>query len=182
MNAKSAWMLMGMVAAVSLVGCETNRYVSNNQAVSDSTVTANVKKALVEDPVTRASNISVNTIDGRVELSGFVNTDHELHEAVNDASNVPGVQSVKDELRVNEGDAAIGAVDSDPVITERVRSALAANPETDSAQIKVTTADGVVQLAGFVSSEDQRDAAGDTASSVRGVRNVENDIRIAPDQ
>jgi hyperosmotically inducible periplasmic protein len=182
MNANAAWIPMSLLAAVALTGCATNHYVSNSQAVADSTITTHVKEALVQDPVTRASNISVNTLDGRVELSGFVNTNHERHEAVRDADSVAGVQSVEDQLRVNAGDAEVGAADSDAVVTQRVRSALADNPETDTAQIKVSTADGVVQLAGFVNSETQRHAAEDTASSVPGVRNVENDIQIASDR
>ena len=180
--------LATLAAAAALAGCETRpHYVSNAQAVNDATVTANVKSVLVQDPETRGSNISVNTINGQVQLMGFVNSRAEAEEAVHDARGVPGVGSVNDELQINGGGAAVaagapvvGAVVDDHTITNEVTSALASNPETESSRITVTTSDGVVQLAGFVDSNQQRVAAGNVASSVQGVRRVDNDLRLNP--
>jgi len=170
-----------LLAAATLVGCETTPpYASNAQAVNDATITANVKSALVQDPETRASNISVNTINGRVELMGFVNSRTEADEAVHDAQGTPGVSSVHDQLQINGGGPVVGRVTDDRAISDEVRSALVSNPQTQSSRIEVTTSDGVVQLAGFVDSNQQRIAAGDVASSVQGVRRVDNDLRLNP--
>lgn len=168
-----------LVTAAGLAGCASRPAQENYQGVSDATISNNVKTALVQDPVTRASNISVNTIDGTVELSGFVNTADQRHEAIRVARNVDGVQTVKDELRVNDqGD--VGAADTDNAITRRVERALASDSQVSDANINVATSDGVVQLAGFVNSDQQRDTAGSLASSVQGVRKVDNDLRINP--
>jgi hyperosmotically inducible periplasmic protein len=174
--------LAAAIAAASLVGCEvTPPYSeSNAQAVDDSTITANVKAALVQDPVTRSRNISVNTIHGTVELTGFVDSRAERHEASRVAGSVAGVQSVDDELQVNSGGPVVSGIADDHTISSEVRSALASNPETESARIEVSTSNGVVQLAGFVDSNDQRAAAGNVASSVQGVRRVDNDLRLNP--
>ncbi len=171
-----------LLAAATLLGCETPPpYESNAQAVADSTITANVKAALVQDPVTRSRNISVNTIHGRVELSGFVDSRAELDDAARDAGSVAGVLSVRNELQINGGGGpVVGSVTDDRTISEEVRSALAANPETESSRIEVTTSAGVVQLAGFVDTDEQRVAAGSVASSVQGVRRVDNDLRLSP--
>jgi hyperosmotically inducible periplasmic protein len=181
MRVQTAIVAVALLAAAGLGGCVSTATESNDQAVADSTITANVKAALVQDPATRASNIMVNTLDGTVELTGFVNTRGQRHEAVDVARNVAGVRDVRDELQVSGPGEVVGAADSDANISRRVEAALQSDPDTESAAIKVSTSDGVVQLAGFVNSNQQRDAAGDTASSVRGVRHVDNDLRLSTD-
>jgi hyperosmotically inducible protein len=173
------WLGIAVLAAgASLTGCETTHHVSNYQAVSDATISANVKAALVQDPDTRASNISVNTINGTVELSGFVDTRDQRRAAVRVARSVDGVQSVREELAVNDQGRVVGAANSDDSITRQVQSALGANRQTADARINVTTDDGVVQLSGFVDSNQQRDTAADIANTVQGVRKVDNDLRL----
>lgn len=181
MRAHTALVAMAALAAAGLGGCVSTASESNDQAVADSTITANVKAALVQDPETRAANIMVNTIDGTVELTGFVNTGAQRRDAVDVARNVAGVQRVRNELQVSGSSEVVGAADTDADITQRVESALQSNPDTQSAAIKVSTSDGVVQLAGFVNSNHQRDAAADTAGSVQGVRHVDNDLRLNPE-
>ena len=185
MSRATPW-LSGVVAATALLaGCASEPYdsASNREAVDDSTIAANVKAALVQDPTTRASNISVNTMHGVVELTGFVDTPDQRHEAARVAGHVAGVRSVDNELHVNggpDGPAVVGSAMSDDAITARVQAALANDPNAQGSQIKVSTYRGVVQLAGFVSSNSVRDEAGSVASSVQGVRSVDNDLRLAP--
>jgi hyperosmotically inducible periplasmic protein len=183
MRTNASVALAALLAAATLAGCETAPpYESNARAIDDSTITANVKAALVQDPATRSRNISVNTIRGTVELTGFVDSRGERDEAARDAGSVAGVRSVDDELEINSGGGGpvVGSIPDDRAISEEVRSALASNPETESSRIKVTTSEGVVQLAGFVNSNDERIAAGNVASSVQGVRRVDNDLRLNP--
>ena len=94
------------------------------------------------------------------------------------ARNVAGVRYVRNELQVSGPGQVVGTADTDEDIAQRVEAALQSNPDTQSAAIKVSTSDGVVQLAGFVDTNEQRSAAGDTASAVQGVRQVDNDLRI----
>jgi hyperosmotically inducible periplasmic protein len=180
---------LALLLAGSAVGCvSTPRYdQSNARAVDDATITANVKAALVQDPATRSRNISVNTLNGTVELSGFVDSREERHEAEQVAGSIAGVRLVQNQLQVNGGAAAypypsnapvVATARDDRTITSQVRSALAANPETATPAIKVSTADGVVQLAGFVDSNDQRDTASGIARAVPGVRRVDNDLHL----
>lgn len=185
MKTNTGVMWVALVVAATLAGCETRpAYESNAAAVDDATITANVKSALVQDPETRASNISVNTIHGRVELTGFVRTPGEGIEAARVAGGVPGVGSVNNELQVNGGGPVggpvVGSTLDDRTISENVRAALNSNPATQTPRIKVTTSNGVVQLAGFVDSNEQRETAGNIAGSVQGVRGVDNDLRLNP--
>ena len=66
----------------------------------DSTVTAKVKAELIKDVGMKGLNISVETHKGQVILSGFVETDQQLRRAVQIASGIRGVQSVKNSLVV----------------------------------------------------------------------------------
>lgn len=72
------------------------------EAIEDGVVTAKVKAALVQDPVTKVHNINVETFRGQVQLSGFVETDEARTRALQVARDVKGVRNVKDAMQVRE--------------------------------------------------------------------------------
>ena len=67
---------------------------------------------------------------------------------------------------------------SDKLLSSRVNHALNNQPVYKFPDIKVSASAGVVQLNGFVPSEQQREAATEIARGVRGVSEVRNDIRL----
>jgi osmotically-inducible protein OsmY len=73
---------------------------STGEYVDDSSITAKVKAELVNDPVTKAREISVETFKGVVQLSGFVNTPEEKDRAGEIARGVKGVADVKNNINV----------------------------------------------------------------------------------
>jgi hyperosmotically inducible periplasmic protein len=66
----------------------------------------------------------------------------------------------------------------DTTITAKVKSALLADGAVKSFEIKVETFKGVVQLSGFVDTEDQRAAATKDAMGVAGVSDVKDNITL----
>lgn len=62
--------------------------------VDDSAITTKVKAMLVKDPDVSAIEIQVTTVDGVVQLSGFVSTDEERQKAEMLTKEIEGVQSV----------------------------------------------------------------------------------------
>lgn len=62
--------------------------------VDDSVITTKVKAMLVEDPLVSAVEIQVTTVNGVVQLSGFVSTDEERQKAEMLVNEVEGVKSV----------------------------------------------------------------------------------------
>ena len=68
--------------------------------LDDSTVTAKIKAELLKDVGMKGLDISVETHKGEVILSGFVESDQQIHRAVEIASGIRGVQSVKNSLVV----------------------------------------------------------------------------------
>lgn len=68
--------------------------------LDDTVITTKVKTALIANPVTKARQINVDTHDGVVQLSGFVDSAAEKAEAGRVASQVGGVADVHNELSV----------------------------------------------------------------------------------
>ena len=66
----------------------------------------------------------------------------------------------------------------DSVITTKIKSLLAADDFLKSFKISVETRKGIVQLSGFVNSQNAVDKAGQIARSVGGVTSVRNDLIV----
>lgn len=66
----------------------------------------------------------------------------------------------------------------DTVITTRVKTAILEQPTLKSAEINVETFKGVVQLSGFVRSQENVNTAIQVARNVEGVSSVKNDMRL----
>jgi osmotically-inducible protein OsmY len=74
------------------------------EVVDDSVVTAKVKAKLIDDPVTKAYEINVETFKGNVQLSGFVDSAEAVSRATQLAKDVGGVKDVKNSLQVRKSD------------------------------------------------------------------------------
>jgi osmotically-inducible protein OsmY len=66
----------------------------------------------------------------------------------------------------------------DTVITAKVKTAIFEQPGLKSSEINVETFKGIVQLSGFVSTQDNINVAVATAKTVKGVSSVKNDMRL----
>ena len=74
-----------------------------------------------------------------------------------------------------------GEFGSDAALTSKVKAALANEAGLGSATvINVNSYRGVVQLNGFVDSQDKIDRATKAARGVEGVRTVENNLKVRP--
>jgi osmotically-inducible protein OsmY len=87
------------VLTVALTACApTKTREGTGEYVDDSVITTKVKAAFAEDPTVKATQVSVETFKGTVQLSGFVDSRDEERRAVELARQVKGVQSVKDDM------------------------------------------------------------------------------------
>jgi hyperosmotically inducible protein len=73
---------------------------STREAITDGVITAKVRAALGEDPITASYDICVETLAGIVELTGFVGTEIVRTEALLVTEHVRGVLRVEDSLDV----------------------------------------------------------------------------------
>jgi hyperosmotically inducible protein len=94
-------MLAAMLALGQLGGCATSGGGGPvAQYVDDATITAGVKAAIVREPTLKVFEIDVETMQGVVQLSGFVSSADSVAAAASVARTVKGVKSVKNDLRL----------------------------------------------------------------------------------
>jgi osmotically-inducible protein OsmY len=74
--------------------------------------------------------------------------------------------------------SSTGEYIDDSVITTKVKSLIAADDFLKAFAVSVETFKGVVQLSGFVNSQEAVDRAGQIASSVKGVQSVKNNLIV----
>lgn len=94
--------LTGALAFGGLLGgcAATPTRDSTGQYVDDTVITTKIKSALLGDEVVKSFAVSVETVKGVVQLSGFVNTPKQKEAAGADAWSVTGVKAVKNNLIV----------------------------------------------------------------------------------
>ncbi len=102
LNLLKRWILPAtLVAALgACAGDATHR--STGRYVDDASITTSVKTKLIGDEQVKARNINVETYNGVVSLSGFVESKAEASQAVALAGQVDGVKSVKDDLHIRQ--------------------------------------------------------------------------------
>jgi osmotically-inducible protein OsmY len=72
------------------------------EVVDDAVVTAKVKARLVDDPLTKAYQINVETFKGTVQLNGVVDSAEARARAAQLAGAVGGVKDVENSLQVRK--------------------------------------------------------------------------------
>ena len=111
--------------------------------------------------------------DGFVTLTGTANWQFEREEAEFVASNVPGVISVTDEVRL----VAPGPSAHD--VQHSIKKAMERNAKLDAESVSVESENGTVTLHGTVSSWADHDEAVDAAWAAPGVTRVKDHILVA---
>ena len=78
----------------------TRTQESKGEYVDDSVITTKVKSLLAQDDFLKSFQISVETYQGTVQLSGFVNAQQAVDKAGEIVRGVKGVKSIKNNLIV----------------------------------------------------------------------------------
>lgn len=87
--------------AVSVASCAAvSGRETTGEYVDDTTITTKVKAAIFDEPSLKSLQISVETFQDVVQLSGFVDSSQSKSKAGDLARNVRGVRSVKNDLIV----------------------------------------------------------------------------------
>jgi hyperosmotically inducible periplasmic protein len=167
-----------VVAATLLATSVTSFAAAGEHDARDAALTERVKTALASDRALAAREIEVETRDGVVQLSGFVNSEDQRTAALMRARSVQGVQEVRNDLSLRNDTRSTHRPVADTVIAAKVRDSLKGAELSSDSDVNVEVSKGVVQLSGFVSTPQEKARAGDLASAVEGVRDVENQIAL----
>jgi hyperosmotically inducible periplasmic protein len=85
-------------------GCAvTSGQSTVGQFVDDATITTRVKARMAEDPAVSAMRISVETLNGTVQLSGFATSQSEKDRAATLVRGVSDVRDVRNNIVVRTG-------------------------------------------------------------------------------
>ena len=93
--------LVLLMLVTTFVACaSTPTHQSTGEYVDDSVITTKVKSLLAEDDFLKSFQISVETYQGTVQMSGFVNSQKAVDKAGEIVRSVKGVKSIKNNLIV----------------------------------------------------------------------------------
>lgn len=156
---------------------------SYGELIDDATITAMVKSKLLWSRYADGLTTDVDTVMGRVSLTGSADSAVSKELAGTLASNTRGVVAVDNQLLVKQSKtvtnealepAAETHVFSDTWISTKVMSTFMYSSNVDGSDIDVSTKNGVVTLSGKVDSGAERALAIELAKNIRGVKSVES--------
>ncbi|HZS47403.1 MAG TPA: BON domain-containing protein [Blastocatellia bacterium] len=183
-------LLIGVVLTLTLglffVGCKGNS--------ADSTTTNNIKSELAKDTTLNGRDISVDTDNGVVTVSGTVNTEAERMRVVQIARGTEGVKRVDDKLEVdstaktgenqpsnsdnskaspdNSSGYGTNSNTSDSTLESQVKAKLSSDKNVTANDINVDVKDGVATLTAKKGTHPDLKRAAEIARSVNGVKSV----------
>lgn len=191
MNANTTRLMRGItataIATSLLIGCNQTPEsspapqvapVSMDTQTNDSTITSNVKSALMADATVKDFDLQVETRTGTVQLEGAVDTQAQIDQAISVARGVTGVSAVENGITLKGATTSLGTKIDDTNVTGRVKAALLADPAVKSFDISVATTNGEVQLTGVVENQGQIDQATMIARAAEGATSIKSDLRI----
>jgi hyperosmotically inducible protein len=94
--------LLGAAGVAFTAGCSsTAEHRSTGAFIDDSAITAKVKGAFVADDLVKALDVKVDTYNGTVQLSGFVENDAQRVRAEQIARGTAGVREVTNNIQLS---------------------------------------------------------------------------------
>lgn len=94
--------LLGAAGVAFTAGCSsTAEHRSTGAFIDDSAVTTKVKAAFVKDDIVKAMDVKVDTYNGTVQLSGFVDNAEQRTRAEQIARGVSGVRDVTNNIQLS---------------------------------------------------------------------------------
>ena len=146
--------------------------------VDDTVITSGVKSVLVADDLVKSLDLQVETRKGVVQLSGFVDSQAQIDQAVALTRAVAGVTDVENGVTLKGSPSSVGTKIDDTAVTGRVKTALLGDLAIKSFDISVLTFKGEVQLTGFVNNQEQIEQAGKLARAAEGATGVKNELMV----
>ena len=151
---------------------------SYSDGASDVWITHETKMRLLADEKIPVMDINVDTRNGVVTLFGTVTGEEAKNAAGLDARKIKGVREVRNQLTivVKAQEERVQAHDKDT--KKAIESAMSG---ADLKHINVEVKNGVARLSGTVGSAWERLSAATLTRSTKGVRSVEDDLRVKKD-
>jgi len=142
----------------------------------DTAISAKIRLALVEAGEKYVTSIGVEVYEGRVLLTGAVESEEMRAEAVRIAWKVINVEDVLNELEI--GDSSIRDLARDSWITAQLVSKMTFDKEVLAINYSVETVNKVVYLLGLAQDQAELDRVINHARAIDYVRRIINHVRV----
>jgi osmotically-inducible protein OsmY len=139
-----------------------------------------IARHLKWDNSLKGSNIQVDYIGKKAVLSGTVPNLVAHAAAQNDALNIPGVDTVENRLEVQYIHDHPNKTDE--TLKTDIEKVLGCTIETSGKRIQVEVMDGIAILSGTTDSYWKKTRIEDLASSMEGVLDIHNEIKVTPQE
>lgn len=176
--------LQGCVPAVVGAGATTGVAIAQERsvgaAIDDATIELNVNSALLQKSQSLFAKIGVESVEGRVLLTGAVPTPEDRIEAGRLAWTVGGVREVINEVEVTDKSSVVDYA-KDSWITTQLRGKLLGDRMISDINYSIETVNGVIYLMGVAQSEAELQRVTSHARTIRGVNRVVSHVRLKTD-
>ncbi|HVU94157.1 MAG TPA: BON domain-containing protein [Puia sp.] len=145
---------------------------------TDVEIQQDVLAQLRGEPALNASKIDVSVSHGVVTLTGEVDSYYKKMAGMEAIKVISGVRAIADDVHVGSygGDSR-----TDTEIAEAAATALSMHQDIDERKIRIAVDEGMVTLEGSVTWNFQRRAAAELIKGLKGIRGINNYIRVRPD-
>ena len=125
-------------------------------------------------------NVKTKVLDGRIFLTGKIDTPEEKLQITKLAWETKGARSVKNDLKIKE-EFNFQQSAKDILITSQLRSAMIFNKKIKAVNYNIDTYKKVIYVYGIAQSEDEKDEIVKEAKEILDVKNVITSILLVED-
>lgn len=167
------------VGAAATTGYVATQERSTGTALDDTTIWAKVKEKLVTHDPNSLASVNVEVVEGRVHLTGKVDSSEARIDAVRLAWQVNGVKEVINEIKVIPfQDRKLKDIAQDSWISTQIRSKMLFSKDVRSINFSIDVVQSTVYLMGIARNKDELDALTELASTTPGVEKVVSYVRV----
>jgi len=175
--------LSGCAASLALLSVKTGTTLAQDRsigrAIDDVTMNTELNARLANHGVGLYRQVDTRVVNGRILLSGRVNSDENRIEAGKIAWGVPGVKEVDNELIVQNGWHIAGRL-NDVRISDQLRAKLMTDGKVTWVNYNIETVDGTVYLLGMAKDESELERVTLHARTIPGVKKVVSYVEMKP--
>ena len=148
--------------------------------IDDTVIAARLKNLYFNNNEKIFFNVDVEVNEGRVLLTGTVETSDIRIEATKLAWGISEVVTVINEIQISDSDNVLDYAD-DLVITTKINAKLLINKEINNLNYNIDTVNKIVYVIGIAQNKNELANVIDIINSVYGVKEVINYVRLKED-
>lgn len=169
-----------LVGAGATAGVAVAQERSVGAAIDDTKIKLLIGNALLHEDPDLFRRVDVDSVEGRVLLTGSVKQADDRVEASRLAWQYQGVREVLNEIQVTDKSGLVDYA-KDAWITTQLRTKIMGDMDILDLNYSIETVNGVIYLLGIAQDEPELDSVTGYARTIAGVRKVISHVRLKDD-